>query len=65
MTENTPEQNDAFSPENFNIVVLIQLARLYDLLWLNLAESNPNAARMILEKHTHGEHLVPPPAWAD
>lgn len=55
-----------FDPANFQPVVLIQLARCYDVLMNILATSSPQGkavAEQLAKLHEAGITLAPPPAF--
>jgi hypothetical protein len=60
--EPSKDEHDAFSTENVPKVVLIQLARLYDLQLAFLTTINPELAAYIGSLHEHGEFFGPDPA---
>lgn len=63
--ENYEEVNmDAFAPENFNKVMLIQTMRIYDLLLALLSIENPQKAAQIAEMHEAGLTFTPEPSFA-
>lgn len=43
-------------------VILIELGRIYDLLSIIAAATNPEKTRQVIELHTQGKILAPPPA---
>ena len=51
------ENNDPFAPENIGILQFIMLARIYDLLMIDLNEKNPEVANKVLEAHRKGAIL--------
>jgi hypothetical protein len=58
------DPNDAFSDENFKVIAFATWARIYDVLIALLRESNPQAAREILEVHFNGGLLGPSPNFS-
>lgn len=58
---NSEEEYNPFSPENVQILQFITLARIYDVLMVNLQTSNPEAAAQVLEHHKAGTLLGPQP----
>ncbi|AXH68721.1 hypothetical protein SEA_SPARKLEGODDESS_3 [Streptomyces phage SparkleGoddess] len=63
--ENYEEVNmDAFAPENFNKVMLIQTMRIYDLLLAILSIDSPQKAAQIAEMHEAGLTFNPAPAFS-
>lgn len=54
--EDEASQNP-FSPENIGILQFIMLARIYDLLMIDLNEKNPEVANKVLEAHRKGAIL--------
>ena len=61
--ENDIPENSVFHPDNFNPVVLIQLARLYDVGMAFLATIDKDYAMHLAELHARGEFATPPPAF--
>lgn len=58
MSETTAENpQDPFSPENIGVIQFIMLARIYDLLMLDLADRRPEAAAKVSEAHHKGSLL--------
>lgn len=55
---------DAFAPENFNVVVLIQMMRVYDVLLALLAVDNPQKAEQLALMHEQGLTFTPAPAFS-
>lgn len=55
--ENTARTDDPFAPENIGILQFIMLARIYDLLMIDLNESRPEVANKVLEAHRRGAIL--------
>lgn len=55
---------DAFAPENFNMVLLIQMMRTYDLLLALLSVQDPNKAAQLAEMHEQGLTFTPAPAFS-
>ena len=51
------EDLDPFSPKNIGTIQFIMLARIYDLLMLDLAERNPEAANQVSAAHHKGSFL--------
>lgn len=58
--DNGPEDNP-FSPENVQILQFITLARIYDVLMVQLQANNPEIAAQVLEHHKAGTLLGPQP----
>lgn len=56
--------NNAFSPENFHMVLLIQMMRTYDILLALLAVQDPIKATQLVELHEAGKTFTPHPAFA-
>lgn len=48
------QAEDPFSPENIGVVHFIQLGRIYDVLMAMLTDTNPQAAKELLELHATG-----------
>lgn len=64
--ESSPEiGSNAFAPENFNTVMVIQMARLYDVMMMLLATMDPEKAAYLEKLHEHGGTMCPPPAFAE
>lgn len=61
--ENGPVAN-AFAPENFNIVMLIQMMRVYDVLLALLAVESPHKAEQLAKMHEQGLTFTPAPAFS-
>jgi len=55
---------DAFAPENFNVVLLIQMMRVYDILLALLAVESPHKAAQLAEMHEQGQTFTPAPAFS-
>lgn len=55
--ETTARVDDPFAPENIGILQFIMLARIYDLLMIDLNESRPEVANKVLEAHRKGAIL--------
>lgn len=55
---------DAFAPENFNMVLLIQMMRVYDILLALLAVQDPTKATQLAEMHEQGLTFTPAPAFS-
>lgn len=55
------EEDNPFSPENVQVLQFITLARIYDVLMVNLQLSNPEAAKQVLAHHKAGTLLGPQP----
>jgi hypothetical protein len=55
--DTAPEQQDPFSPENIGILQFIMLARIYDLLMIDLNERRPEVANRVLDAHRKGAIL--------
>jgi hypothetical protein len=63
--ENSEEiARDAFSPENFNTVLLIQMMRTYDILLALLAVQDPKKAMELAAMHEKGLTFTPAPAFS-
>jgi hypothetical protein len=56
-------ENSVFHPDNFSPVVLIQLARLYDVGMAFLGAIDPEKAKGLAELHARGEFMTPAPAF--
>lgn len=56
--------SDAFDPANFNVVMLIQMMRVYDVLLALLSVDNPQKAAQLAEMHEKGLTFTPAPAFA-
>ena len=52
---------DPFHPDNVGTLNFIMLARIYDLMLLDLEARNPEAAKRVLEIHSRGALLGVPP----
>lgn len=57
-------QESAFAPENFNMVLLIMLMRLYDINLALLAVHDPIKATQLAEMHEKGLTFTPNPAFS-
>lgn len=55
--ENDTTARDPFAPENIGILQFIMLARIYDLLMIDLNERRPEVANKVLEAHRKGAIL--------
>lgn len=55
---------DAFSPDNFQTVMLIQMMRTYDLLLALLSVHDPVKAIQLSEMHEKGLTFTPAPAFS-
>lgn len=55
--EDETTAQDPFSPENIGILQFIMLARIYDLLMLDLNDRKPEVANRVLEAHRKGAIL--------
>lgn len=65
MNQDSFEKNvDAFAPENFNVVMLIQMMRTYDVLLALLAVQDPTKAAQLAEMHEQGLTFTPAPAFS-
>jgi hypothetical protein len=53
----TARTDDTFAPENIGILQFIMLARIYDLLMIDLNETRPEVANKVLEAHRKGAIL--------
>jgi hypothetical protein len=63
--DNSEEQvADAFAPENFNTVLLIQTMRIYDVLMALLAIESPQKAEQLMMMHEKGLTFNPAPAFS-
>lgn len=60
----TVSPKSAFDPEVFGPVVIIQQARLYDVMMMLLGSVNPAAADQLERMHARGEFMAPPPAYS-
>ena len=56
--------DDAFAPENFGRVLLIQLMRIYDIQLALLASIDPNKAEQLVQMHEQGMTFMPDPAFS-
>ena len=63
MTQDEPAA-DAFSPDNFQTVMLIQMMRTYDILLALLAVQDPQKAIQLSEMHEKGLTFTPAPAFS-
>lgn len=61
---NQENSNDAFAPENFQMVLLIQMMRTYDILLALLSVHDPNKAAQLAELHEKGITFTPAPAFS-
>ncbi len=52
----------AFEPEVVGQVMIIQMARLYDVMFALLAEQSPSKAKELARLHSKGVVLSPPPS---
>lgn len=57
--------DSAFSPENYNNVMLIQSMRTYDLMLALLAAMDPEKAQALVEMHAAGQTFCPAPAFVE
>lgn len=62
MTE--PVEQDPFSQENIGILHFVVLSRIYDVLMLDLQSKNPVLAEKILNTHSQGDLMGPPPDFS-
>lgn len=62
--ESYEEALNAFAPENFNVVLLIQMMRTYDVLLALLAVQDQTKAAQLAEMHEQGLTFTPAPAFA-
>jgi hypothetical protein len=62
--ENYESSNDAFAPENFNTVLLIQMMRTYDVLLALLSVHDPVKAEQLALMHEQGLTFTPAPAFS-
>lgn len=64
--KNSEEQAaaNAFAPENFNTVLLIQMMRTYDILLALLAVQDPGKAMELAAMHEKGLTFTPAPAFS-
>lgn len=60
-----PAAKDAFHPDNFGPVVLIQLMRTYDLLLALLSIHDPEKALQLSEMHEKGLSFTPAPVFSE
>jgi hypothetical protein len=58
------ENSDAFAPENFNTVMLIQMMRTYDVLLALLSVHDPVKAEQLALMHEQGLTFTPAPAFS-
>lgn len=56
------EEDDPFDYRNVGTLQFIMLSRIYDILMLDLQGRNPEAAKQLLDLHSQGYILGPPPA---
>ena len=61
MTEQTTGDFDPFHPDNVGTLNYIMLARIYDLLMLDLDARFPEKAKQVLDLHAKGYILGTPP----
>jgi hypothetical protein len=57
------DENNAFSNENFNVVLFTTQARILDVLYALLQDANPGKHRDLLEAHANGLLLGPAPVF--
>jgi hypothetical protein len=62
--ESPSNEANAFAPENFGPVVLIQLMRLYDVQMALLSCYDAEKAQALALMHEQGLTFTPPPAYA-
>ncbi|UUG69344.1 hypothetical protein SEA_SHAM_3 [Streptomyces phage Sham] len=58
------ENSNAFDPENFQTVLLIQMMRTYDILLALLAVQDPVKATQLADMHEKGLTFTPHPAFS-
>lgn len=58
------ENTDAFAPENFNTVLLIQMMRTYDILLALLSVHDPVKAEQLALMHEQGLTFTPHPKFS-
>ena len=58
------QSTDAFAPENFSRVALIQLMRLYDVQLALLSCMDPDKAQELVNMHEQGITFMPDPIFA-
>lgn len=56
--------DDAFSPDNFQMVMLIQMMRTYDILLALLSIHDPERAIQLAEMHEKGLTFTPHPKYS-
>ncbi|XAO35202.1 hypothetical protein SEA_FRANCOB_2 [Streptomyces phage Francob] len=61
---NSEEALNAFDPANFNVVMLIQMMRTYDVLLALLSIQDPIKAAQLSEMHEQGLTFTPAPAFS-
>lgn len=59
------EVKSAFDPENFQMVVLIMLMRLYDINLALLSVHDPVKASQLARMHEKGLSFTPAPAFSE
>jgi len=59
--EEIKPEEDPFSPENVGTLQFITLARIYDVLLVQLQLDHPEAAQQLLKHHAEGSLLGPQP----
>jgi hypothetical protein len=60
----TEETQDAFDPANFQMVLLIQMMRTYDILLALLAVQDPQKAVELAGMHEKGLTFTPNPSFS-
>ena len=55
--ESEDTARDPFAPENIGVIQFIMLARIYDLLMIDLNARNPEVANKVVEAHRKGAIL--------
>jgi hypothetical protein len=65
MTDEEVTPGDAFSPDNFQMVMLIQMMRTYDLLLALLSVQDPDKATKLAAMHEKGLTFTPAPAFSE
>lgn len=64
MNEEIGPEADAFSPGNFQMVMLIQMMRTYDILLALLSVHDSVKASQLAEMHEKGLTFTPAPAFS-
>lgn len=65
MRSDAADSVNAFAPENFGPVVLIQLMRLYDVQMALLSCYDAEKAEILARMHEQGLSFTPAPAFAE